>query len=77
MLRVKYVGESFSVDELIDGKTYECLGEDMGFLRVIDDSEEDYLYSIKNPKSLDHTSKGGRWEIVVDDEQSTLKNLLE
>ncbi len=76
MLKIKYVGESFGVDELTDGEIYVCLGEDMGLLRVIDDSGEDYLYSIRNPKPLDGSSKGGKWEIVEDDENGTLRRLL-
>ena len=34
------------------------------FYRVIDDSEEDYLYSKVKPAPLDGSSPGGRWEIV-------------
>lgn len=76
MLKIKYIGESFGVDGLTNGEIYECLGEDMGLLRVIDDSGEDYLYSVGNPKPLDGSSKGGRWEIVEDDDKGTLKELL-
>ena len=44
---VRYVGKSFGVDSLTDGRTYCVVGIEDGFIRVIDDSDEDYLYSIK------------------------------
>lgn len=36
-MKLRYVGESFGVDELTDGKVYECLGLDGGMFRIIDD----------------------------------------
>ncbi len=63
-MKARYVGESFGVDSLTNGKIYEILGEDHGMYRVIDDSGEDYLYSKENPAPLDGSSPGGRWEIV-------------
>ena len=68
-MKVRYNGESFGVDGLTDGETYICLGIDSGMLRIIDDSGEDYLYSVVNPRPLDGNSNGGKWEIVEDDEQ--------
>ncbi|MGI6382476.1 MAG: hypothetical protein ACOXZT_04510 [Tissierellaceae bacterium] len=65
--KLKYVGESFGVDSLTDGKSYdviEVMTDDL--IRVVDDSEEDYLYSIYNPRPLDESSQGGKWEIVED-----------
>ncbi|MBR0038398.1 MAG: hypothetical protein IJP71_00160 [Lachnospiraceae bacterium] len=32
--------------------------------RVVDDSDEDYLYDKTNPKPTDDRSKGGKWEVV-------------
>ena len=64
-MKLRYVGESFGVDSLTDGKIYEATEED-GFYRVIDDSGEDYLYSMTNPAPLDGSSEGGRWEIIED-----------
>ena len=75
-VKVKYIGESFGVDSLTNGKIYDCLGVDAGMLRIIDDSEEDYLYSIYNPRPLDGSSKGGKWEIVGDNEKGTLKEIF-
>lgn len=62
-MKLKYIGESFGVDSLTNGKIYEATDEG-DFYRVIDDSEEDYLYSKVNPAPLDGSSPGGRWEII-------------
>ena len=75
-MKLKYIGESFGVDSLTNGKIYKCLGFDSGMLRVIDDSGEDYLYSVVNPRPLNGSSPGGRWEIVEDDDKKTLTNLF-
>lgn len=75
-MKVKYVGKNFGVDSLTNGKIYECIGVDEGMLRVVDDSEEDYLYSAVNPRPLDGSSEGGEWEIIEDDKQGTLQKFL-
>lgn len=79
-MKVRYVGESFGVDELTNGKVYECIGiesfPEFTLLRIIDDSEEDYLYSAMNPAPFDRSSPGGRWEIVEDDSEGSLSKLL-
>lgn len=62
-MKLRYKGESFGVDSLTDGKIYNAVAED-GMYRVIDDSGEDYLYSMTNPAPLDGSSKGGKWEII-------------
>lgn len=62
-MKLRYIGESFGVDSLTDGKVYEATDEG-DFYRVIDDSEEDYLYSKVNPAPLDGSCKGGRWEVI-------------
>lgn len=62
-MKLKYIGESFGVDELTNGKIYEAV-EEGDFYRVIDDSGEDYLYSRVNPAPWDGSGPGGRWEIV-------------
>lgn len=62
-MKIRYIGESFGAVSLTNGKVYEATVED-GMYRVIDDSGEDYLYSMQNPAPLDGSSKGGRWEIV-------------
>ena len=62
-MKLKYIGESFGVDSLTNGKIYEATDEG-NFYRVIDDSGEDYLYSKIKPAPLDGSSLGGRWEII-------------
>ena len=62
-MKIKYIGPSFGVDSLTNGKTYEAIEED-GMYRVIDDSGEDYLYSKENPAPLDGSSPSGKWVIV-------------
>lgn len=63
-MKLKYIGESFGIDSLTNGKIYEATEENEGMYRVIDDSGEDYLYSKINPAPLDGSSPGGRWEII-------------
>lgn len=67
-MRVKYIGESFYTDGLTDGKTYDVLEIDGPYLRVIDDSDEDYLYAISNPGPPDMSGPGGEWEIIQDED---------
>lgn len=43
-MKVKYIGANSDPLELMTGKTYECLGEEKGWFRVIDETGEDYLY---------------------------------
>lgn len=65
--KLRYRGESFGAVSLSNGRTYdviEVLTDDL--VRVVDDSEEDYLYSMKNPAPLDGSSRGGKWELVED-----------
>lgn len=69
-MKLRYVGESFGVEGLTNGKIYEAK-EENGWYRVIDDSGEDYLYSMENPAPLFRSQgPGGRWEIVDDAENN-------
>ncbi len=63
-MKLKYIGESFGVDSLTNGKIYDATVEDNDYYRVVDDSGEDYLYPKINPAPLDGSSVCGRWEIV-------------
>ena len=64
-MKIKYIGESFGVEGLTNGKIYDAT-EENGMYRVFDDSGEDYLYSKENPAPLDGRCKGGIWEIIVE-----------
>ena len=75
-MKARYNGASFGVDGLSHGRVYEVIEVDVlsGALRVIDDSGEDYLYSPINPRPIaDPKHPGGRWEVVEDDTQESLK----
>ena len=66
-MKLRYVGESFGVEGLTNGKIYEAK-EDNGWYRVVDDSGEDYLYSMTRPAPLFRSEgKGGKWEVVEED----------
>lgn len=75
-MKLKYIGPSFGVESLTDGKVYICLGFEDGLLRIVDDSEEDYLYSVI-PGPWDDQTVRGRREVVEDDEDGTLTKLFE
>ena len=75
-MKLRYIGETFGygIDGLTDGKIYTCLGIEGPFFRVIDDSEEDYLYRIHDPGEFEENGAQGIWEIVEDDDKGSLKN---
>lgn len=77
-MKVKYIGTTFGVDGLTDGKIYEVLEylEDIGALCLIDDSDEDYLYHPTSPKPNCADEAFGRFEIVEDDQAGTLKKVI-
>lgn len=43
--KVKYLGESST--DLTNGNIYECLGQEYNCYRIIDESNEDYLYPVE------------------------------
>ena len=73
-MRVRYKGPDIGVDGLVDGQIYEVLCVDplTGYLSVVDESGEDYLYHPKKPQAIAAEYKGGRFEIVEDDENQSL-----
>lgn len=77
-MKVKYIGKSFGVDSLTNGKIYEVLDyeEDIGALRIVDDSDEDYLYHPTSPKPNGAKEAYGHFEIIEDDEKESLKKAL-
>ncbi len=74
-MKLRYVGPNFGAASLTNNKVYTCLGIKEGFIRIIDDSDEDYLYSVI-PGPLWDESITGRWELVEDDDQGTLQEVL-
>lgn len=77
-MKVRYVGETFfNGDGLTEGAVYTCLGVEGPFLRIIDGSGEDYLYCAKRPGPINPSEgRGGRFEIVEDDEKGSLKKAI-
>lgn len=73
--KVKYIGKSFGVESLTNGKIYDVIGIEEPFLRIIDDSGEDYLWSINNPCCMEDTSLCGKWELIETNDEK-LKELL-
>lgn len=77
-MKVRYIGETFGggVNGLTSGKVYDCVGVEFDLLRIVDDEGEDYLYSSKSPGPAYDSSIKGKWEIVDDDENGTLRGLI-
>lgn len=78
-MKVRYVGKSYGVDSMTDGKVYEVLEVDAftGALRIVDDSGEDYLYHPKTPKPNGAKEAYGHYEVIEDDENNTLRKAIE
>lgn len=78
-MKVRYIGPDIGVDGLVNGKEYQVLGVDSlsGYLEVVDESGEDYLYHPKKPQAIAGEYKGGKFEIVEDDEKYTLHKAIE
>lgn len=64
--KIKYVGQTFGIDQLTNGQIYDVVREEDGTIKVVDDSEEDYIYDLKNPRPMDESSKGGLFYIIED-----------
>lgn len=76
-MKVKYLGESFGTEGLTNQRIYEVLKVEGDMIRVIDDSGEDYLYSVVKPSSLEDYTKCGKWEIVKDSKDKKLQKAIE
>lgn len=74
--KVKYVGKSFGVEQLTNNKIYDVIGIELPFIRIIDDSGEDYLYSIYKPSCLDNLNLYGKW-VIIEDKQDILKKYID
>lgn len=78
-MKVKYIGRDIGIDGLVNDRIYEVKGVDelTGYLAVVDESGEDYLYHPKNPKPIACPNHpGGRFEIVEDDDNRTLEKAI-
>ncbi len=77
-MKVKYHGSDIGVDGLRNNGIYTVIEVDnfTGMLRIIDESEEDYLYSPKKPQAVCGNYKGGYFEIIEDDENGTLAGAI-
>ncbi len=64
--QVIYKGESFGVDGFTNGKVYGVVYDKNKSIKVVDDSGEDYLWDLKNPKPSDGSSSGGKFYIIDD-----------
>ena len=73
--KVKYVGKTFGIESLTDGRVYRCIDIEPPFIRVIDDSGEDYLYSITEPGALENPELCGKW-VIVEDETGALAKFI-
>lgn len=77
-MKVRYIGPDIGVDGLLNGHIYDVLGIDdlTGYLSVVDESGEDYLYHPRKPQPIAGEYKGGRFDVVEDDEEGTLKKTI-
>lgn len=46
-MKVRYIGNKGSNLSVIKGHIYQCLGQEHERYRIIDESDEDYLYPIE------------------------------
>jgi hypothetical protein len=76
-MKVKYIGPDIGVDGLKNNRIYEVLYIDelCGYLAVVDESGEEYLYHPKFPQAIAGQYKGGKFEIV-EDEKNTLETAI-
>lgn len=58
--------ESFEIDGLTNNKIYDFvkIDYDNNFIDAVDDSGENYVCQIENPKPLDRSPKGGKLEFI-------------
>ena len=43
-MKVKYIGNNSSEMGVIKNNIYECIGVECGWYRIIDETQDDYLY---------------------------------
>lgn len=63
-MKVKYLGESDPLG-LINGKVYEVLSIEYGYYRIVDETDEDFLYDADAFEVVEE----GEVEIIDDDDE--------
>lgn len=77
LFRVKYIGENIPLT-FTNGKIYDVIEIiDSYYIRVIDDSKEDYMYLFKEPKLLTMEKSKGKFEIVEDFTGGKIKKIMD
>lgn len=71
--KVIYIGASGGYGSLTNNVKYNIVRDDLGDLKVVDDSEEDYLYNLNNPRNFDNENDGQFY--YVDDPQNILQKI--
>ena len=66
---VKYVGP-YDPLSFTNGKDYAIVRDDNGWLKVVDDTDEDYIYDLSEPNT-----RGGKF-YYLDEPQGILKDLM-
>lgn len=62
-MKVKYIGESDPLC-LINGKVYEVLSIEYGYYRIVDETDDDYLYDT----DLFEVVEEGEVEVIDDED---------
>lgn len=62
-MKVKYIGESDPL-ALINGKVYEVLSIEYGYYRIVDETDDDYLYDT----DLFEVVEEGEVEVIDDED---------
>ena len=75
-MKVRYIGPNQGSDTFTNNKVYPVLGVKVPWIKIIDDSNEDYTYLINEPRLLD-SKVSGNFKIVKDDENGTLKKAFD
>lgn len=64
--KCKYIGKTFFLG-LTNGKVYDIVNIVDDLFSVVDDTDEDYLYSATHPAPMDDENFPlGKWELVED-----------
>ena len=71
--KVIYIGVSGGYGSLTNNVKYNIVRDDLGDLKVVDDSEEDYLYNLNNPRNFDNENDGQFY--YVDEPQNILQKI--